>query len=245
MGDFAAGVRYALAGFRLIGRPGVRLYVLVPLLLNTLFFAGIIVYGAGRLDDLSQWLAGQWAWLAWVAWLLWPLFFLVVLAVVFFCFSLFVNLIAAPFNGMLSAAVEAQLSGNAPEAGGGLAGLPAEIAASMGSEARKFLYFVVRALPLLLIFLVPFLQAVAPVLWFLFAAWMMAVEYLDYPMGNRGMLFPAIRRALAGRSMLALGFGTGVLILTMIPVCNFIAMPVAVAGATALDLARFRPGNSN
>lgn len=243
MGDFSAGLKYVFAGFRLIARPGLRLYVLVPLLLNTLFFAGLIVYGTARLDDLTQWLAGHWAWLAWVAWLLWPLFFLIALAVVFFCFSLFVNLIAAPFNGLLSAAVEAQLNGTGPEAGGGLAGLPAEIAASFASEAKKFLYFLVRALPLLLIFLVPFLQAVAPVLWFLFAAWMMAVEYLDYPMGNRGMLFPAIRQALAGRPMLALGFGAGVLILTMIPVCNFIAMPVAVAGATMMDLERFRAVN--
>jgi CysZ protein len=245
VGDFSAGLGYVFAGFRLIARPGLRLYVLVPLLLNTLIFAGLIVYGAGRLDDLIHWLAAQWAWLAWVAWLLWPLFFLIALAVVFFCFSLFVNLIAAPFNGLLSAAVEAQLSGISPEAGGGLAGLPAEIVDSLASEAKKFLYFLVRALPLLLLFLIPFLQAMAPVLWFLFAAWMMAVEYLDYPMGNRGMLFPAMRRVLAGRPMLSLGFGAGVFVLTVIPVCNFIAMPVAVAGATALDLARFRAVNTD
>jgi len=34
--------------------------------------------------------------------------------------------------------------------------------------------------------------------------------------------------------MLALGFGSGVTVLTMIPVLNFVAMPAAVIGGTLL-----------
>lgn len=244
MSGFTTGLNCAFSGMRLITLPGIRIYVLVPLLLNTLIFAAVIIYGGSWLDDLIHWVSAQWTWLEWIAWLLWPVFIVISLVVVFFCFALLANLIAAPFNGFLAAAVEYRLTGSRPPEAATLAGLPAEIAAVMGSELRKFLYFIIRALPLLLIFIIPFVQAAAPVIWFLFAAWMMAVEYMDYPMGNRGMLFPDIRRELLQRRALSLGFGTGILFLTMIPVVNFVAMPVGVAGATRLYVERFRPANT-
>ena len=71
-------------------------------------------------------------------------------------------------------------------------------------------------------------------IWFLFTAWMMAIEYGDYPMGNHDIIFKQQREKFADNRQLAFGFGTGVMLLTMIPVVNFLAMPVAVAGATRL-----------
>lgn len=244
MTGFTTGLHCAFSGLRLITLPGIRAYVVIPLLLNTLIFAAVIIYGVSGLDDLIHWISEQWTWLDWIAWLLWPVFIVVSLLVVFFCFALLANLIAAPFNGFLSAAVEYRLTGTRPQEAVTLGGLPGEIMAVMGSETRKFVYFIIRALPLLLVFIIPFVQAVAPVIWFLFAAWMMAVEYMDYPMGNRGMLFPDIRRELLQRRTLSLGFGTGILFLTMIPVLNFVAMPAGVAGATRLYVERFGAVNT-
>ena len=71
-------------------------------------------------------------------------------------------------------------------------------------------------------------------MWLLFSAWMLALEYLDYPLSNHGRLFPHYRGALRQRRWLALGFGGAVLLLTLVPLLNFIVMPAAVAGATAL-----------
>ena len=79
-------------------------------------------------------------------------------------------------------------------------------------------------------------------LWVLLGAWMMALEYLEYPLNNHGRLFPEVRALLRQRRGLALGFGGAVLLLTLIPVLNFVAMPVAVAGATRLCVERLRPG---
>lgn len=239
MNEFLAGPGYVMDGFRLILRPGVRLYVFVPLLINSLLFAAAIVLGAGVVGDLSSQLSSQWAWAEWVVWLLWPLFIAVVLLVGFFFFSVIANLLGAPFNGFLSEAVERSLTGTAPP-GSGLA-LAAEIAASLRTEAGKFLYFGSRAVPLLLLFVIPFVQVTAPFLWMLFGAWTMALEYLEYPLNNHGRLFPEVRALLRQRRGLALGFGSAVLLLTLIPVLNFIAMPVAVAGATKLCVERLRP----
>jgi len=240
------GVRALLAGFGLLNKPGVRLFVIIPLLINTLLFAAVIAYGASQLSEFITWLqaqlSGWWAWLDWVVWLLWPLFVLFALLLVFFGFSILANLISAPFNGFLAAAVEQHLTGRWPDDGGNLKQLPQEIVRAFAGEARKLLYFALWALPLLLLFVVPLVNIAAPVIWFLFGAWMLALEYMDFPMGNHGHTFPTIRGMLAGQRPAAFGFGVAVLLLSMIPIANFIAMPVAVAGATRLWLEMDKSG---
>jgi hypothetical protein len=49
-------------------------------------------------------------------------------------------------------------------------------------------------------------------------------------LGNRGMLFEYNRN----NRMRSLGLGTGVFVMTSIPVLNFLAMPVAVCAATKM-----------
>ena len=83
----------------------------------------------------------------------------------------------------------------------------------------------------------PVLDVFAALLWLVFGAWMMVIQYIDYPMDNNGLSFLAMRRSLNQQRLLHLGFGGGVSILLMIPLLNFFAMPIAVAGATALYVA--------
>lgn len=239
MQDFVSGFRYALSGFALLTRPGIRLHVVVPLLINTFLFAGVITYGANQLNEfISSSLTGWWEWLRW---LLWPLFVMIALTVVFFCFSVIANLLSAPFNGFLAAAAESHLTGAGQPPSGGMSALPHEIGRAIKSESRKIAYFAFRAVPLIALFFVPLLNIAAPVLWVLFGAWMLALEYLDYPMGNHGCLFPELRTVLKTRRQLAFGFGMGVILLTMLPVVNFIVIPAAVCGATRLWVEKIRP----
>jgi len=84
------------------------------------------------------------------------------------------------------------------------------------------------------------INIVAPVLVFAFGAWMFALEYLDYPMGNHGYLFKELKRSLKLKRSIALGFGSAVALFSMIPVVNLVIMPVAVAGATALYFDQYK-----
>ena len=102
------------------------------------------------------------------------------------------------------------------------------------NELRKLLYILAWSLPLLVLFVIPVVNVAAPALWLLFGAWTLAVEYMDYPMGNHDLRFVEQRRRLRERRLLSLGFGGAVTVTTMIPVVNFFVMPAAVAGATAL-----------
>ncbi len=67
---------------------------------------------------------------------------------------------------------------------------------------------------------------------------MLAISYVDYPMGNHGLTFPEQRRQLGQRRYLALGFGGAVMCALAIPVVNFLVIPAAVAGATILWVER-------
>lgn len=229
------GATYLLRGFKLIIKPGVFPYVIVPMLINITLFAGVLLLSIGQFELLLGWLMPQLPdYLQWLAWLFWLLFVLTTLVVIFFTFSLVANIIAAPFNGLLAEAVERHLTGSAPGSSGGWKQALAEAPQAIGNEIRKLGYFVRIAIPLLILFLIPVLNLVAPLLWFLFSAWMLALEYSDYPLGNRGMYFRQQRPLVRQHGGLAMGFGMATMAATMIPLVNFLVMPVAVAGATAM-----------
>ena len=231
------GAGYVWRGILLIREPKIRLFVLTPLFVNiVLFSAGVFCFVAGIDYVMDEFLP---SWLDWLRYLLWPLFAVAALLIVFYGFTILANLIASPFNGLLAAAVERHLTGRTDEVPFSWATVGAEIARTIGAEIRKLVYFLLWAIPCLLLFIVPGINLVAAPLWFLFGAWMMAIEYVDCPLGNHGQPFPAVKARLQTRRKLALGFGGTIMAMTMIPIVNFIAMPVGVAAATALYVDEF------
>lgn len=240
LGDFARGARYALQGFSLVRARGVWPYALLPLAINALLFGTAIGFGVVYFDDFLDWLLPQW--LDWVAIraLLWILFAISISLVTFFAFTLLANLIAAPLNGWLAERVERHLRGQLG-AEGTPRGVIAEIGASFWAEIRKLVYLAAWSIPLLVLFLVPGFNLLAPMLWLAFGAWMMALEYADCPLGNHGVVFDRSRALIGQRRGTALGFGATVLLMTTIPGLNLFAMPVAVAGATALYVQELAP----
>ena len=241
MKDALKGVGYVREGLGLLRLPGLRRYVAMPLLISVVIFTAAILTGIHWLEVLLAWLLG-WlpSWLDWLRYLLWPLFALTGVLLVFYTFSLLTNLVAAPFNGLLAEAVERHLDGRSMQDAGGWQELIRDILPSLYSELRKLLYFALRAAPLGLLFLIPPVNLAAPFLWALFSAWMLAIEYADYPMANHRLHFAEQRRRLRGRRLLSLGFGGASLLMTLIPVVNFLAMPASVAGATAMWVREFK-----
>jgi CysZ protein len=213
-------------------------------LVNILVFSLAIWGGSLLFQDFMDWLLPkdswlyQSSWLSWLtgplSWLLWLLFAVTAVLIVFYGFTAVANLIAAPFNSLLAEKVEAMLSGKEVGQTTNWGKVLKSVPASVMSELRKLLYFVLRAVPLLLLFLIPGLNLFAPFIWAAFAAWYLALEYADYPMGNHDILFKEQHGRLRRIRFNALGFGAGVTLLMAIPGINFLAMPAGVAGATAL-----------
>ena len=239
--DLAAGVGYFREGFRLIWRPGMKRFVLIPVLVNVLVFAVIASVGGQYfstwVDRAVAWLPD---WLSFVAWVLWLLFAVLFLLILVYGFVFLSNLLGSPFYGLLSEKVEELLTGQVPDTPMTLKALLMTVPRSLWREVQKLGYYLPRVLAILVLGFLPLLQLAAPVVSALFVAWMMAVQFVDFPADNRGISFPRMRQSLAQRRILAGSFGGCVFLATLIPLLNLVAMPAAVAGGTALWVRELR-----
>lgn len=237
--DFFHGARSLVRGYSLLLKPGLRRYVIVPLGLNILVFAALIWAGAyGASAAMAAWFPADGGWAGWMRVLLWIMFGGIVLIFVYVSFTIVANLVGAPFNGPLARAAEKYLGGASAITGTDISMPRAAIAAVIG-EWKKLAYFAPFIALALLLTLVPIINLFAPLVWAWVAARMAAIEYLGYPMENHGCGFAEIRQGVNEKKSLSLGFGFAVAVATMIPFANFLVMPAAVIGATALWVDRW------
>ena len=231
MFSYMKGFLDCISGFGLLFRPGVKRFVIIPFIINIGLFSLATKLLSDQLDSwLEQLLPG---WLDWLEWLIWPLFAIAMFLIVFYTFTILANLIAAPFNSLLSARIEAMLTGQKPKDINSDGFIKLTIR-TIKSELQKILYAIKWFIPLTIITVIPAINIVAPFLWIIFAVWFFALEYNDYPLANRGQFFEDIKSYNRKNRMRSLGLGSAVFILTSVPVVNFFAMPIAVAGATKL-----------
>ena len=238
MQDLYKGANYLLKGFSLIHQKGIRRFAYIPMAINSLLFSFAIWLGITKFDQWINSLIPNWLpeWLlSALMWVIWPLFASMLILIIFFSFSIIANLLAAPFNGVLAEAVETKLlGGTVPNLS--WKEIIQDAPVMLWGEIRKIIYLLLWMVPLFIFSWIPVINIVAPVLWVAFSSWMLAIDYHDYPMGNHLLKFPQQRALLRQKRSLALGFGLATLGATMIPLVNFLVIPAAVAGATALYL---------
>lgn len=235
------GIHYFLQGWQLILLPGIRRFVIVPLLVNILLMGGAFIW---LFWQLNHWLTLLMAkvpdWLQWLSYLLWPLTVISILLVFSYLFSTIANWIAAPFCGLLAEKLEAKLTGT-PLPDGSWKDLMKDIPRTLKREWQKMAWYLPRAIVLLVLYLIPVVgQTIAPVLWFVFSTWMLSIQYCDYPFDNHKVSYQQMQNALRQNKTDNMQFGALVSLFTMIPVVNLAIIPVAVCGATAMWVARYR-----
>ncbi len=233
MKDFGLGFGYFMQGMRLITEPGLRWLVIIPLTLNIALFGALIYWAGGLYDAMVAWMM-NWLpdWLSFLSWLLWLAYGVLVAVVFAYTFVAVANIVGAPFYGFLSEMVQKKLTGQPLDMEGGWKALVASIPRALLREVQKILYYLPRALGLLILGFIPVVNLIAALLWFVFSAWMMAVQYVDYPSDNNRQTFGEMRKRLGRQRAKALGFGAPVMVAAMIPVVNLIVVPAAVCGAT-------------
>ncbi len=219
---------YLLRGLKMLWQPGLRHFVMVPLLINLALYALGFWAGAHYFSSVLNWLIP--GWLEWLRWLLWPLFALLLFVIAFFSFAVVANLVASPFYGPLAAKVQGSLGLALPP--GEDLGFMAAMTADLASEARRMGYFALRALPLLVLSIIPGINFLAPFLWLWFGAWSLSLEYLAYPLEAQGLRFDQQRELASAHRLETLAFGGVILLGLSIPVLNILIPPAAVVGAT-------------
>lgn len=231
-----SGFDCVVEGLYLIRQRGLRRYVVIPLAINVLLMAAFAVYAMMKFDAWTGALTRHWpSWLAFLSWLIGLIAALLVVLVLLYLFTVVANIIAAPFNAILSEKVQLRLTGRAPEAS---VKLHVVLARSILRELGKLTWYLPRLVGLVIATFIPGVNVFAPLLWVLFGAWMMAVEYTDYAADNNEVAFGELRRRLAENRWQALAFGVLVYGMLAVPFLNLVLVPAAVAGGTAFWVRR-------
>jgi len=232
------GISYLFKALPLLTQKGIKSYVIIPLIINILFFSAGIYFGfayfAEYMDKMLD-TSGLWSWVAAIVDLIKPLLYILfgmtLLVLIFYTFSIAANIIASPFNSLLAEATEKYLTGQSLNDSDGLKQIMKDLIPTIIMELRKLIYMILWSIPFLIILFVP---VIGPIIWFLFTAWMMSLQYMDYPMGNHKLKFGDQRALQAKQRLFSLGFGGVTMGASMIPFVNFIAMPTAVIAATMI-----------
>tara|TARA_R110001592_G_scaffold363371_1_gene685706 strand:+ start:326063 stop:326803 length:741 start_codon:yes stop_codon:yes gene_type:complete len=234
-GNISHGARYLGRGASMLKHPSLRLFVLIPLLVNIVIFGSFIWYGLGYLDALmDEWLGKIPDWLNFIKWILWPVIGLTVSLVTGYLFTAVALIVASPFNALLAEKAEELITGKKVNSLEGLGAALMAMPRGILRELSKLLYYVPMAAFVLILSFIPVLNVAAPVLWFLLGAWMMSIQFVDYPMDNHQLSFADVKEAVRSRRLSSMGFGGVVALCTGIPIVNFFVVPAAVVGATLL-----------
>ncbi len=229
---------YLLLGLKLIQQPSLRSFVYIPVLINIVVF-GLLFFVSGYYFNLLTLWVGYFlpSWLLWLANLLWIFFVFVYFFLFVILFTLLTNTLGAPFYSSLSEKVQLAMTHKLPPTATiSWQALVNDAPRTLRREWQKLSYSLPRSGMLLVLFFIPFMQLLASFLWFLFAAWICAIQYVDYPMDNQRIAFPEMLVLLRSKRWLILSFGIQVILCSMIPVVNLFIMPAAVAGGTVLCL---------
>jgi len=231
-GNIARGAGYLVRGAKLLRHPSLLKFVTIPLAINTLIFASLLVVGFNYIGELmASMLSRIPDWLGFIQWILWPLIAVTAGLIAGYLFTTVALIIASPFNALLAEKAEELVTGKPVNALEGLGAALLSIPRSVLRELVKLLYYLPMAL---LALVLSFIPGVGALVWLLLGAWMMSIQFVDYPMDNHQLSFNEVKGAVRSRRLSSLGFGGLVALCTGIPVLNFFVVPAAVVGATLL-----------
>lgn len=232
MKSFILGLNNVAEGFSLLTKPGIKRYVMIPVLINIALFVCFFLVLQHFVGMANVWFnAHVPEWLQWLSAVLWLLFFISFFIIFIYTFITISNIVAAPFNSILSEKIELFITGK-PLNSASLWAMFKDIPRMIGRQILVLVYYFPRVILLLILFFVPVVQIIAPLLWFIFHAWYMSLTYLDYPTDNHRIPFIGLQSWVRENRLVTLGLGSGILLISSVPFLNFFAMPVGVAAAT-------------
>ncbi|PVX41458.1 uncharacterized protein involved in cysteine biosynthesis [Pasteurella langaaensis DSM 22999] len=236
-----SAIHYFVMGWHLITQQGLRRFVIMPILLNVLLMIGLFWLFISKIGDIIDWvMAFLPDWLAWMSSLMFIASLAMILTVFYFSFTMLSGFIAAPFNGLLAEKVEKMLTGEVM-IDTNISDFIKDVPRMLAREWQKLVYSLPKYIVLFLFGFMPYFgQTVVPIIVFVFGAWMMAIQYCDYPFDNHKISFHSMRFKLAQNRTQSLIFGALITLCTLVPIINLVVIPVAVCGATAMWVDTYR-----
>ncbi len=235
---FIRGFSYPLraAGF-FTRHPVLLKYLALPFLINLTVFSVTVYFGLGLFQGMLETYApGTDVWYGVLLYYLaWTVALLLTTVIVFFSFTVIGNLIASPFNELLSERTEIIRSGPLADERFTLGRFWQEAKYAVVVECKKILVF---SACMLLLFGINFVPGIGPLIYAVLAPaltlFFLVVEYMAFVLMRKKMNFKEQRRYIFQRPLLMLGFSCGVFCLLAVPFVQFFCIPLAVVAATLL-----------
>lgn len=236
--NFSRGFFAPFRSIRILRKyPLLMRYILIPILINTVVFTGAVYLGldffaTNVVANLPFGDAWYWAVLYWLTWII---AFLVTAIVVFFSFTVIGNLIASPFNDLLSERTEEVLSGQSNQESFSLSQFCSDAWRTLLMEIKKMAIFVLVMVLILPLNFFPGIGSMAySVLAISLTLFFLCFEYLGFVLVRKHQFFAEQRRYVFSHKFMMLGFSCGVLALLAIPFLQLLCIPLAVIGMTRL-----------
>lgn len=231
MQSFLAGMYYFILGFKSLAQQGLKRFVLMPILFNLILYIALVYLGFHYLSPfISYYIAKLPDWLSFLNGLFMVIFFILFFLFFLSTITVFTNILAAPFNGLLASRAQEILTKKMvpPQS------FRRMVVQSIKRQRQFIFYYIPRFLLLCLLFFIPPLHPILPFIWFFFNAWMLSLQYQDFAFDNNLIDFPSTKTLIKKNKALAFGFGVSIAILSFIPFLNILIMPAAAIGGTLM-----------
>lgn len=217
--------------------------VIIPVLINIVLFAISAYFLVGYADSALAWL---WAkpvgedFFVQLTLVLWYVLYIVAILIGFALSYVVVlmlgGIVASPFHDTLSEATERILLGVEEIQGTGYSFAVGTLRSIVSNIVIAAVYLVLM-IPVLLLNLIPFAGTVASsALGMVLSAYFVGLEYCDPVLERRGAPMRRKFGLLRQHFWLAGSFGLGTTFLLWVPLLNFLCMPIAVIGGTAMGI---------
>ena len=239
------GMILPLRAFRfLIKHPPLWVYVIIPALINIGLFAAALYFLISYADLIVELIWIEPAVQEWYDWLIkgvWHILVVLVALLSVLASYIFVLLIggilASPFNDALSRHVEERILPEHKRREPDEDSLVWGTLRAIGSSIFILGSYCVIMVPILFLNLVPVIgQAAATLLGAAVSSLFLAMEFTDAPLDRRGHGLRRKFELIEGNRAISFGFGLGSSLLLWVPFLNFLTIPIAAVGGTALGI---------
>jgi len=236
--NFSRGFFAPFRSLRILrGNPRLLQYIAIPFIINLVVFSGAVYlgldfFGSTVVEYIPRGEAWFWSVLYWFVWVI---AVLLTAVLVFFSFTVVGNLLASPFNDLLSERTEEVLSGRSSDETFSFGQFCSDAWQTLLLEAKKMWMFEELMIDNLPLNLLPGIgNSLYTVLAVSLTLFFLCFEYLSFVMVRKRRFFREQKNFILSRKFLMLGFSCGVMTLLAIPFFQLLCIPLAVVGATRL-----------
>ena len=228
------GLQDYTGSIELISKLGLWKYFTIPIIISVVVAAVIGFSAYGFSDDIGAWVSGVWSW-EWgkSAFTTFSTIIsaIIILALGLILFKHIIMALSAPFMSPVSEKIEAHLKGT-NHVSTRNTGFLGQLWRGIRINGRNLFMELLITLPLLLLKFIPVVNIFSTVLLFLLQAYYAGFGNMDYTL-ERHLSYKESIRFVRNNKGVAIGNGTGFLLLLLIPVIGVImVLPFSVTAAS-------------